>query len=93
MSFYFIFSAYVNLDEFVLFAAYFKAGFPDPVLLKVVLLAAFSFAAANFCFELKVEAIKPWALAELVCVRLWVPSVAAVPPCAELVYNDILNIL
>ena len=80
MSFYFIFSAYVNLDGFMLFEAYFKPGFPAPVLLKVVLLAAFSLAAANFCFELKVEAIKPYELAELVCVRLWMPAVAAVPP-------------
>ena len=54
MSFCFIFSACVNLDEFVLFVEYFKTGLPVPALLKVVLLAAFSFAAANFCLELKV---------------------------------------
>ena len=80
MSFCFIFSAYVNLDEFVLFEEYFKTGLPGPALLKVVLLDPFSLAVANFCLELKVEAIKPYALVELVCVLRWVPAVAGVPP-------------
>ena len=63
---------------------------PVPALLKAVLLDAFSLAVANFCLELKVEAIKPYALVELVCVLRWVPVVAGVPPWAELVYIDIL---
>jgi hypothetical protein len=92
MSFCFIFSAYVNLDEFVLLEAYFKTGLPEPALLKVVLLVAFILAAANFCLELKVEAIKPCELVVLVCIRRWVPAVAGVPPWAELAYIDILYV-
>ena len=74
------------------FDEYFKTGLLVPALLKVVLLAAFILAAANFCLELKVEAIKPYVLVELVCVLLWVPAVAGVPPWAELVYIDILDV-
>lgn len=59
MSFCFIFSAYVSLDELVLFEEYFKTGLPDPVLFKVVLLVPFILAVASFYFELKVEAIRP----------------------------------
>ena len=76
----------------MLFVEYFKTGLPVPALLKVVLLAAFSLAAANFCLELKVEAIKPYALVELVCVLRWAPVGPGVPPGAELVYIDILNV-
>ena len=70
------------------FVEYFKTGLA--YLLKVVRLAAFILAAANFYLELKVEAIKPYVLVELVCVLRWVPAVAGVPPWAELVYIDIL---